>query len=58
MTTLPQSDLPHDLGILRTAVQHNHAAVGMYASVIAEGVVRREDHVTLLEAVQPVVRAA
>ena len=58
MTTLPQSDLPHDLGILRTAVRYNHAAVGMYASVVAEGIVRRDDDVTVLQAAQPVTRAA
>jgi hypothetical protein len=58
MTTLPQSDLPRDLGILKTAVQYNHAAVGMYASVVAEGVVRREDHVTVLQSAQPMGRAA
>jgi hypothetical protein len=58
MTTLPQADLPHDLGILRTAVRHNHAAVGVYASVLAEGIVRRDDHVTVLQAAEPVVRAA
>jgi hypothetical protein len=58
MTTLPQADLPHDLGILRTAVRHNHAAVGVYASVLAQGVVRRDDHVTVLQAAEPVAHAA
>jgi MOSC domain-containing protein len=48
MTTLPQSDLPKDAGILRTAAQHNQANVGVYADVIAGGTIRRGDPVTLL----------
>jgi hypothetical protein len=47
MTTLQQSDLPRDPGILRAAAQHNHANVGVYADVIAGGTVRRGDAVTL-----------
>jgi uncharacterized protein YcbX len=47
MTTLPQSDLPKDPGILKTAAQHNEANVGVYADVIADGMVRRGDQVTL-----------
>jgi uncharacterized protein YcbX len=47
MTTLPQSDLPHDPGILRTAVQHNKGAVGVYATVLRGGTVRRGDSVRL-----------
>src|SRR5437764_7934327 len=47
MTTLPQSDLPRDPGILRTAAQHNQANVGVYADVIAGGTIRRGDPVTL-----------
>lgn len=47
MTTLPQSDLPRDPGILRTAAQHNHANVGVYASVLQGGKIRRGDPVTL-----------
>jgi uncharacterized protein len=47
MTTLPQSDLPKDPGILRTAAQHNQANVGVYADVIAGGTTRRGDPVTL-----------
>ncbi len=46
MTTLPQGDLPKDSGILRTAAQHNHVNVGVYADVIAGGAVRRGDPVT------------
>jgi uncharacterized protein len=48
MTTLPQGDLPHDRGILKTAVQHNDAAVGVYARVLSPGLVRHGDEVTLL----------
>jgi uncharacterized protein YcbX len=47
MTTLPQGDLPKDAGILRTAAQHNHANVGVYADVVAGGAIRRGDPVTL-----------
>lgn len=43
MITLPQYDLPKDPGILRTAAQHNGANVGVYASVLRGGVVRRGD---------------
>jgi uncharacterized protein YcbX len=45
MTTLPQGDLPKDVGILRAAAQHNHANVGVYASVLQGGRVRRGDSV-------------
>ncbi len=48
MTTLPQGDLPEDAGILRTAVQHNRAAVGLYATVLVPGRVVRGDQVRLL----------
>jgi len=47
MTTLPQGDLPNDPGILRTAARHNRASVGVYASVMQGGVVRRGDAVRL-----------
>jgi len=47
MTTLPQGDLPHDSGILRTAAQHNQANVGVYAKVIAGGTIRRGDALAL-----------
>ncbi|HLB90026.1 MAG TPA: MOSC N-terminal beta barrel domain-containing protein [Terriglobales bacterium] len=47
MTTLPQGDLPKDTGILRTAAQHNRANVGVYASVLQGGRVRRGDSLNL-----------
>lgn len=47
MTTLPQGDLPRDVGILRTAAQHNGANVGVYADVERHGAVRRGDPVSL-----------
>ena len=43
MTTLAQGDLPKDSGILRTAAQHNGVNVGVYASVLRAGTVRRGD---------------
>jgi uncharacterized protein YcbX len=50
MTTLPQGDLPRDTGILRTAAQHNRANVGVYASVLQGGKVRRGDSIRLEQA--------
>ena len=47
MITLPQGDLPKDPGILRTAAQHNAVSVGVYASVLTGGSIRRSDSVTL-----------
>lgn len=47
MTTLPQDDLPADLGILRTAAHHNRANLGAYASVLRGGTLRRGDAVRL-----------
>jgi len=63
MTTLAQEDLPPDAGILRTAARHNSvvggdgrgpdgaypAAVGVYASVVSGGTVRRGDAVRVLD---------
>ena len=45
MTTLPQGDLPKDPDILRTAAKHNHVQVGVYASVMRGGTIRRGDSV-------------
>lgn len=47
MTTLPQGDLPRDPGILSTAAQHNQVNVGVYASVLQGGTIRRGDPVRL-----------
>ena len=43
MTTLPQADLPHDPGILRTAARHNQVNVGVYATVLQGGTIRQGD---------------
>ncbi len=48
MTTQPQGNLPKDVGILRTAAQHNGANVGVYATVIQGGMLHRGDNVSLL----------
>jgi hypothetical protein len=57
MTTLPQGDLPRDLGILRAAADHNRihvpfanqdmASVGVYATVERGGRIRRGDRLRL-----------
>src|SRR5262249_4434413 len=47
MTTLAQGDLPKDPGILRTAAQHNHVNVGVYAAVVRGGMIRRGDPIRL-----------
>ena len=47
MTTLAQGDLPKDPGILRTAARHNQVNVGVYASVLQGGKIRRGDSITL-----------
>jgi len=58
MTTLPRTDLPHDPGILRTAVQQNRLdlgefghlpCVGVYADVVTPGRVRRGDAVRVAD---------
>ena len=45
MTTHRQSELPRDLGVLRTAAQHHAAKVGVFASIGAPGTVRLGDPV-------------
>ncbi len=50
MTTLAQGDLPKDAGILKTALKHNQAHVGIYASVLQGGKIRRGDVARLEEA--------
>jgi len=47
MTTLSQGDLPKDTAILKTAVRHNQARVGVYAAVLQSGTVRMGDPVHL-----------
>ena len=47
MVTLAQGVLPKDSGILRTAVQHNHGYVGVYAAVVRGGAIRHGDRVRL-----------
>jgi uncharacterized protein YcbX len=47
MTTLAQGDLPKDSGILRTAAQHNQVNIGVYASVLRGGRIRRGDAIRL-----------
>jgi uncharacterized protein YcbX len=54
MITLPQGDLPNDLGILRTVAKYNQVTAGVYASVLlhgadcgSRGTIRRGDPVQL-----------
>ena len=47
MITLPQGDLPKDLGILHTVAKYNQVHAGVYASVDRGGIVRRGDIVQL-----------
>ena len=49
MITLPQGDLPRDLGILRTVARYNQVNVGVYASVLHGGTIHRGDPVHLEE---------
>jgi uncharacterized protein YcbX len=49
MTTLPQGDLPSDPGILRTAAIHNQVNVGVYATVLRGGTIRRGDPIRVEE---------
>jgi uncharacterized protein YcbX len=49
MITLPQGDLPKDLGILRTVAQYNQVTAGVYATVHEGGTIRRGDQVRLEE---------
>lgn len=45
MTTLPQGDLPRDLGILHTVARNNRVKVGVYAEVAQASIIRRQDSV-------------
>jgi uncharacterized protein len=49
MITLPQGDLPKDLGILRTVAKYNQVHAGVYATVHRGGTIRRGDSVQLQE---------
>jgi uncharacterized protein len=49
MITLPQGDLPRDLGILRTVARYNQVNVGVYASVLRGGTIRRGQQIRLEE---------
>ena len=49
MTTLPQADLPRDLGILHTVAKYNQVHAGVYASVHRGGRIHRGDRVRLEE---------
>ena len=47
MITLPQGDLPRDLGILSTVARYNQVHVGVYASVEHGGTIHRGDSIRL-----------
>jgi uncharacterized protein len=49
MITLPQGDLPRDLGILSTVARYNHVHVGVYASVHGGGTIHRGDPIRVEE---------
>jgi uncharacterized protein len=49
MITLPQGDLPQDLGILSTVAKYNQVHVGVYASVECGGTIHRGDRVRIEE---------
>jgi uncharacterized protein len=50
MITLPQGDLPQDLGILSTVARYNQVHVGVYASVHNGGTIHRGDSIYFEEA--------
>jgi uncharacterized protein YcbX len=47
MNSLPQEDLPQDLGILRTVARYNQVNVGVYPSVHHGGTILHGDLVQL-----------
>jgi uncharacterized protein len=49
MITLPQGDLPQDLGILSTVARYNQVHVGVYASVERGGTIHRGDTIRFEE---------
>jgi uncharacterized protein len=48
ITTLPQGNLPKDLGILRCAAQYNEGHVGVYAAVVSGGTISSGDPVSFV----------
>jgi uncharacterized protein YcbX len=49
MITLPQGDLPQDLGILSTVAKYNQVHVGVYAAVEHGGIIHRGDTIQIEE---------
>ena len=49
MITLPQGDLPKDLGILSTVAKYNQVHMGVYASVERGGTIHPGDTIQLEE---------
>jgi uncharacterized protein YcbX len=49
MITLPQGDLPRDLGILSTVARYNQVHVGVYASLHHGRTIHRGDPICLEE---------
>ncbi len=49
ITTLPQGDLPEEMGILRATARHNQVVAGIRLSVVTPGRMSVGDAVTLLE---------
>jgi uncharacterized protein YcbX len=50
VTTLPQGELPQEIGILRATARHNKVVAGIRLSVLSPGPVALGDPVTLMEA--------
>jgi hypothetical protein len=53
MMTLPQADLPADLGIIETEARHMQTHVGVYASVRQGGTICLEDAIRVEAGWQP-----
>ena len=49
MTTLPQGDLPRDLGILGILQSYNQVSAGVYAFVYHGGTIHRGDNIRIEE---------
>ncbi|MCS5699039.1 MOSC domain-containing protein [Cyanobium sp. FGCU-52] len=50
VTTLPQGELPQEIGILRATARHNKVVAGIRLSVLSPGPVALGDPVTLVDA--------